>query len=61
MGKKIAGITMYDSKELSKLIGLTEQSIRNYFRNGVLKGKKIGNKWYMSNVALREYLLSHSN
>lgn len=50
MAKKIGSIKMYDSKEVSELIGLTEQSVRMYFRTGKLKGKKIGKNWYISNV-----------
>jgi hypothetical protein len=61
MPKKIANIKMYDSKEISDLIGLTEQSVRAYFRKGILKGKKIGKNWYISNKDLKEYLLSHEN
>jgi hypothetical protein len=61
MTRKIGNIVMYDSKELSNLIGLTEQSIRAYFRKGILKGKKMGKQWYMSNKDLKEYLLSHTN
>ena len=61
MAKKIGSVLMYDSKEISELIGLSEQSVRSYFRRGILKGKKIGNKWYMSNIELKQYLLSHDN
>jgi hypothetical protein len=61
MTKKIGNIIMYDSKEISELIGLTEQSVRMYFRTGKLKGKKIGKNWFISNKDLKEYLLSHEN
>ncbi len=61
MVKKIGNIKMYDSKEISELIGLTEQSVRMYFRTGKLKGKKIGKNWFISNKDLKEYLLSHEN
>lgn len=61
MPKKIGNIVMYNSKEISELLGLTEQSVRAYFRRGILKGKKIGNNWYISNKDLKEYLLSHDN
>jgi hypothetical protein len=59
--KKIGNIKMYDSKDLSQLLGLSEQSVRMYFRKGILKGKKIGTQWHASNKDLKQYLLTHDN
>lgn len=52
---KIADMTLYDAAELAKLLGIHDQTARILLRNGTLKGKKLGKKWYMREEDLRAY------
>jgi hypothetical protein len=54
---KIAGITLYELKEISeKLKGkVTSRTLRNYIKQRKLRAKKVAGRWYVSDVALREY------
>jgi len=61
MSRKLGNITMHSVKDVSKLLDLSEVSVRKYLREGKIKAKKIGAKWYVANKDLKEYLLSHDN
>ncbi len=61
MTRKIGNIKMYNTKEVSELLGLSELSVRKYLREGKIKAKKIGAKWYISNQELKEYLTTPDN
>lgn len=39
---------MYTVEDVAKLTGLTTRTIRNYLKDGKLKGKKVGSKWRFS-------------
>jgi len=56
MPKHIAGETLYTVPELQKLLGLSDRSIRRYFREGRLKGRKIGRSWHITERALQDFL-----
>jgi len=62
MPLEVAGVKMYNSKEISKLLGLSLQATRRYLREGKIAAKKIGgNRYYVSEDALREYLNTPDN
>jgi excisionase family DNA binding protein len=48
-------IKIYDVEELSEMLNIQERTVRNLFKDGVLKGKKLGRKWYITAEALKEY------
>ena len=52
---KINDLTLFDLKEISQKFGLSIDSIRSYIKEGKLKGRKFGVKWYVSARALDEY------
>ncbi|MBA7649674.1 hypothetical protein ES703_57472 [subsurface metagenome] len=52
---KINDLTLFDLKEISQKFGLSNDSIRSYIKEGKLKGRKFGVKWYVSARALDEY------
>ena len=52
---KINDLTLFDLKEISQKFGLSNDSIRSYIKEGKLKGRKFGVKWYVSARALEEY------
>jgi excisionase family DNA binding protein len=55
MPKKIGSLTLYSVDDLHELLGLSKMTIRAYFRDGKLKGKKLGVQWYITEEAIRDY------
>ncbi len=56
MPKVIGDMTLYTVLELSKLLDVTEVTLRRYINEGKLKAKKIGGAYHVSEEALREYI-----
>ncbi|OJG80873.1 excisionase family DNA binding domain-containing protein [Enterococcus ratti] len=46
----------YSVQELAEQLGVTTRSIRNYLREGKLKGTKVGGKWKFSEQNLFDFL-----
>jgi len=61
MIKIMAGVEMYDSVELSKLLGISIVTVRIYMKEGRIPARKIGTKWFVSEKNLQEFLNSTSN
>jgi predicted site-specific integrase-resolvase len=55
MPKNIAGLNLYDLKEISKKLDVTTSTLRSYIRLGKIKGRKVAGKWLVSDEALRQY------
>ena len=55
MSIQFGGLTLFDVRELSKKFDLHPVTVRSLFREGKLKGRKIGKRWYLTEEALREY------
>ena len=55
MPKKIGNLTLFSVQDLHEQLGLSKLTIRNYLKNGKLKGRKMGVAWYVTEDALREY------
>jgi excisionase family DNA binding protein len=47
---------VYDVKQLSTLLRITERAVTRLIRKGQIPAQKIGQKWYASEQALQEYL-----
>lgn len=56
---KFKGKELYSVKELAEILPITGYAIREYFRRGKLKGKKIGKNWYISKKNLEQFLDSN--
>ena len=55
--KEILGIKLYTAKETAELLdGITQQTLRRYVREGLLKPTLIGKTKYFSEEQLKEYL-----
>lgn len=54
--KTIAGIEMYEVEDLMDQLNLSRYTVRNYLKDGKLKGRKIGIRWYVSEDNLAEFL-----
>ena len=49
-------IKLYDVKEVAEMLKSTEATIRVYFREGTLKGRKINGKWRVSEDNLNRFI-----
>ena len=58
---EIGDIKVYDVQEIAKMFDMTPQSIRKFIREGRIKGRKVGTRWYVTEEAIREYLLGYDN
>jgi excisionase family DNA binding protein len=56
MSLVIASIKLYNVNELAKDLKLTPPTVRRYFHEGILKGRKIGTKYYITEENLKKYL-----
>lgn len=56
MTRQVAGETLYNVKELQELLGISARTVRQYFRDGKFKGRKIAREWYITETVLQEYL-----
>lgn len=55
MAKQIGNLTLYSVDDLHKQLGLSKMTIRAYLRDGKIRARKLGVKWYVTEEALREY------
>ena len=55
MPVKIINKTFYSVPELSIKLNVTTVTIRNYIKQGKLKGKKTMGKWFISDEGITEF------
>jgi len=53
---QVEDITVYNVKEISELLGITQVTIREYIKQGRLRAKKIAGEWRITGDALRDFL-----
>jgi DNA-binding transcriptional MerR regulator len=51
---------LYKVEDIAKMTSLTSRTIRNYLKDGILKGKKIGGQWRFTMENIKQ-LLDNSN
>jgi len=56
----LESIKMYDLQEVSEKIGISVVSLREWIKQGKLKAKKLGVKYYVSEDSLIEFLKEDS-
>ncbi len=56
MPVKLADTTFYSVYEIAHKLNVTPASVRNYIRQGHLKGKKIMKRWLISEDDLKKFL-----
>ncbi|NJL06764.1 MAG: helix-turn-helix domain-containing protein [Chloroflexaceae bacterium] len=54
--KVFDGITLYTTAEVAEQLGVSVQLVRKLMREGKIKGRKIGNAWYIPAEAVKSYL-----
>lgn len=52
----VGDLKMYDLEEISKKTGISVKSLRKWIRQGKVKAKKLGVKYYVSEESLIEFL-----
>lgn len=52
---EIGSIRLYNIAELAETFGVSELTLRNYVREGRLKGRKVGKRWFVSEQAIRDH------
>ena len=52
----VSGVKLYDVKEVAEMLKSTESTIRTYFREGTLKGRKINGKWHITEDNLKRFI-----
>jgi len=55
MPTKVGDLELYGVEELSQLLGIQQGTLRKFFREGRLRGRKLAKKWYMTSEALKDY------
>lgn len=48
-------LVLYDVEALSELLKVGPKTIRQLFRDGKLKGRKVARKWYATEAELRAF------
>jgi len=59
--KQFGDIKLYDVQEIARIFDMTPQSIRKFFKTGRIKARKVGTRWYVTEEAMREFLLGIDN
>ena len=56
MPTTIKDVTLYSVFDLSEMLNVTTVSIRNYIKQGHLKGQKVMGRWFVSEEDLEAFL-----
>ena len=55
MPATIENVTLYSVPELADMLNVTTVSIRNYIKQGHLKGQKMTGRWFVSEVDVQAF------
>lgn len=55
MSIKIEDDVLYDVSALSKMLGVSERTTTKLLRDEILKGRKLGKRWYLTGSAIKAY------
>lgn len=55
MSRQVGKVTLFTVEELAELLGVQERTIREYLREGKLHGRKLANRWYVTDDAVADY------
>mgnify|MGYP001828779883 CR=1 FL=1 len=56
MPTTIEDVTLYSVPDLSRMLNVTSVSIRNYIKQGHLKGQKVMGRWFVSEQEVSDFL-----
>lgn len=49
-------VTAYTVPEVAATLGVAPATVYKYIKRGKLRAKKLGNKWYITDITLEEYV-----
>lgn len=55
MPRNVGELTLYSIDDLHEKLGVSKVTLRSYLREGKLRGRKLGVKWFVTEEALRDY------
>jgi len=55
MPVKLGPMLLYTAKEISEILDLTSVTMREYIKDGKIKGQKVGGKWYITEDSLKAF------
>lgn len=55
-GLEIGGVKLYTVKEIALAMGVTDQTVRRYIKDGLIQSKKIGRNIFVTEEALKEFI-----
>lgn len=55
MPRKVGDLKLFSVDDLHEMLGISKMTIRAYLREGKLKGRKMGVKWFVTEESLRRY------
>ena len=55
MPATIESVTLYSVPELAHMLNVTTFSIRNYIKQGYLKGQKLTGRWFVSEEEVMDF------
>lgn len=59
MPKEVLGVKLYSTREVSELLGITQNTTIKYINQGKIKARMIGGRRYVTEDNLKEYVLGH--
>jgi excisionase family DNA binding protein len=54
--KIVLGITIYNVKELSEMLGVSITTIHSYIKNGTLDARKFGGCWHITEETIKTFI-----
>ena len=57
----IGELKLFSVDELAETLNVTRLTIRTYCREGRLRARKVGNRWFVSEESLKEYFNNPSS
>lgn len=58
MPKNVVGVKLFNAEELADLLGVTTETARRYIKDGRIKARKIGTRYYVSEPNIKAFLLA---
>ncbi len=55
MPKQIGDLRLFEVEDLAESLGLHERTVRQLLREGRLRGRKLGKRWYVTEESLKAY------
>lgn len=56
--KQIDESKLYNVEEVSIILNVSDQTVRKHLRDMMLKGKKIGKRWYIEGKEIKKFIES---